>query len=317
MLGVAPASIMVSLFMFLRIYQRQSVLQQNLQSLQSFIPAIIAVTALLRAATAEAESSAAERELPPSAGPGIALDLRDVSVAYDSVPALAGLSLAVPACTLLGIAGASGVGKSTLVDCILGLVDRQSGSVEIGGRPLESLSLVAWRRAVGYVAQDTFLFNASIRENIAWGNPGANDADIARAARLAHAHDFIAALPRGYATEVGDRGVRLSGGQRQRVGLARALVGNIRLLLLDEATSALDLASEHEVMKAIDELRGSVTIIIVAHRLSTLRGADRICLMQDGRIVESGSWDELIAPGTRFHELWNLQSDDRRAAVAL
>src|SRR5262249_19757132 len=150
--------------------------------------------------------------------------------------------------------------KSTLVDSILGLVPLDGGSIEVGGKPLAAIALRAWRRSVGYVAQETFLFDATVKENIRWANPNVSDAEVERAAQLAHATDFIKNLPNGLNTVVGERGVRLSVGQRQRIGLARALVGDKCLLVLDEATSALDSESEPVVIEAIKDLHGQITI---------------------------------------------------------
>jgi len=318
-LGIDAASIMVSLYLFLRIYQRQSVMQQSLQALQNHVPAILVVKNLLREATAEAEpwdgpTSIDARPVPEEGGK-VSVSLSKVTVRHGDAAALSDVSLTIPAGSLFGIAGPSGSGKSTLVDCIIGLVELESGSIDIGGRPLAAIPIRRWRPMVGYIAQDTFLFNASIRDNIRWGHAQASDADIERAARQAHADGFIRSLPHGYDMEVGDRGVRLSGGERQRIGLARALVGPVRLLVLDEATSALDAESEREVLNAIVKLKGSITIIMISHRLSTLREADRIGLLEKGRLLELGTWDELQKSGSRFHELWRLQSADHQTMM--
>jgi ATP-binding cassette subfamily C protein len=304
-------SIVLSIFVFLRIYQRLSLIQQSAQTFQTHRPAFDAVRRLYRDAEAEAEvqtAVAAGHDLPQDAG-GIHIALRDVRVNYGDHAALAGATLDLPAGSIVGIAGPSGAGKSTLVDCILGLAPVDSGAVAIDGRSLAEISLRHWRRSVGYVAQETFLFNTSIRENIRWAHPNATDAEVERAARRAHAEDFIGALPRGFDTEVGERGVRLSGGQRQRIGLARALVSPIRLLVLDEATSALDAEAERVVLDAIRALRGQMTVMMVAHRLSTLRESNLIFLLEHGRVVETGSWDQLIRPGSRFSDFWKLQSN--------
>ncbi len=313
-MDVDPAAILVIVFLFLRIYLRLSDVQQCIQNLNAnFAPAIVPLLRTLADARAEAEPAT-----PPGAAgrpassrrAGAALLLRDVCVSHQQHPVLRDISLDIPAGAVIGIAGPSGAGKSTLVDCILGLASIDRGILSIDGSALTAQSLRAWRKDVGYVAQDTFLFNASVADNIRWSNPDASSKEIEDAATRAHADDFIRVLPRGFQTEVGDRGVRLSGGQRQRIGLARALAGNIRLLVLDEATSALDSESEQAVLDAIAELRGQMTVIMIAHRLSTLRVADRICLLEDGRIVEFGTWDELIRPGTRFQDFWKLQSVD-------
>jgi ATP-binding cassette, subfamily C, bacterial len=309
---LSPSSILMTVYLFIRVYLRLSQLQQSVQTLHStYAPAIVLAGDTLQQARAASEPRGGKR-LPVFAGDrGVRIALADVTVRYDGAPALAGVTLDVAPGAVVGICGPSGAGKSTLVDAILGLVQPDEGRIEIDGQDLAGLAHDAWRHAIGYVAQDTFLFNATIRDNIRWSNQGASDVDIERAARQAHAEDFIRALPQGFETEVGDRGIRLSGGQRQRIGLARALIGQSRLLVLDEATSALDSESERSVMQAIAELRDKITIIIVAHRLSTLRDAGVICFLEEGRIAELGRWQDLNQPGTRFHGVWALQSTER------
>ncbi len=304
-------SIVLSIYLFLRVYQRLSQIQQSAQTFQSFRSAFDAVQTLYRAASEDAEGSRSQKGDPlPKGTGGVSINLSDVSIRYDGKVALDGVTLTLPASSMIGIAGPSGAGKSTLVDCILGLASVDEGTIEIEGESLSRLALDSWRRAVGYVAQETFLFNTSVRDNVAWAHPEAGDAEIERALRRAHAWEFVQALPQGLDTEVGERGVRLSGGQRQRIGLARALLGPVRLLVLDEATSALDSESEKMVYEAIEDLRGQITIVMVAHRLSTMRGADILYLLEEGKVVESGSWDALIKGGTRFGDFWRLQSND-------
>jgi ATP-binding cassette subfamily C protein len=183
---------------------------------------------------------------------------------------------------------------------------------------LAAAPLSAWRRAIGYVPQETILFHASIRENLTLVHPSVSDAEIKIAAQRAHAYDFIQALPRGFDTIIGDQGVKLSGGQRQRLGIARALLGNPVLLLLDEAMSALDGQSETEVLRALEELRGQMGILLVAHRLAAARTADVICVFDTGRVVETGSWNELMSRKKRLYALAEAQSfTEDRATVAL
>ncbi len=210
---------------------------------------------------------------------------------------------------ILGITGPSGAGKSTLVDAVVGLIRPTAGVIRIDGQSLDSLDIPSWRRSIGYVGQDTLLMRGSVARNIAWGFEGIGADAICEAARLAHAVDFIAALPQGYDTVIGDRGVRLSGGQRQRLGLARALLAQRRLLVLDEATSALDSESEARVLDAVASLRDRVTVIMVAHRLSTLRLADTILVLDGGHLVEAGGFGDLVAGGGHFARLWQLQSE--------
>ncbi|HUZ74129.1 MAG TPA: ABC transporter ATP-binding protein [Stellaceae bacterium] len=311
---VDSASIILEVYVFIRIFQRISVMQQNIQALQGYAPAILSIQRIADEARVEREArtESVSGEMPaPVEQRGAAIALRDVTVRYGDQTALASATVDIPAGSVFGLAGPSGAGKSTLVDCILGLVLPDEGRVEIDGHPLASLPLAAWRRTIGYVAQDAFFFNASIRDNIRWSHPDASEADLREAIRMAQADRFVASLPNGLDTFVGDRGVRFSGGERQRIALARALVGRVRLVVLDEATSALDMETERWVMDAIAGLRGSVTVIIIAHRLWTLRTADRFCFLEQGRIVEAGRWEEMMREGHRFHEFYGSQLETR------
>jgi ABC-type multidrug transport system fused ATPase/permease subunit len=194
-----------------------------------------------------------------------------------------------------------------LVHALLGLVRAQSGTIEFGGHDIRAVPPATWRLRVGYVPQETMLFHASVRENISLARPDASLEEVTAAAKRAHAHEFIMRLPKHYDTEIGDQGVLLSGGQRQRLGIARALLPNPILLLMDEPTSSLDSESEQEILSTLDELRKTVGIIIVAHRLSTIRNADRIYVMDAGRIIEQGEWDALIGQRKQFHTLARTQ----------
>ena len=301
--GVNPAAVVISIYVFLRIYVQMTHFQQYRQQLLLYAPALSAVQAQLDEAHRRREETMGTRMLP--AGPA-SITISGVTVRYGALKALDNVSLTIPSGALIGVTGASGAGKSTLVDVIVSLVKTNAGNVLVDDVDLSEVSLADWRRSVGYVAQDTLLMNGSIATNIAWGSPCDRD-EIERAARSAAAHEFIAALPDGYDTEVGDRGVRLSGGQRQRLALARALVGNKRLLILDEATSALDSESESAILAALGRLHGSVTILSVAHRLSTLRNADQIVLLDGGKLVEAGTWQELQNNNGIFDRLLQLQ----------
>jgi ATP-binding cassette subfamily C protein len=204
------------------------------------------------------------------------------------------------------------------VHALLGLAEPSEGTIRLGAHDLAAAPLSAWRRAIGYVPQETILFHASIRENLTLVHPSVSDAEIKIAAQRAHAYDFIQALPKGFDTIIGDQGVKLSGGQRQRLGIARALLGNPVLLLLDEAMSALDGQSETEVLRALEELRGQMGILLVAHRLAAARTADVICVFDTGRVVETGSWNELMSRKKRLYALAEAQSfTEDRATVAL
>jgi subfamily B ATP-binding cassette protein MsbA len=218
----------------------------------------------------------------------------------------------------LALVGPSGAGKSTIANLIPRFYDVGSGRVLIDGHDVRDVTLASLRGQIGIVPQETQLFSGSVRENIRYGRLDATDAEVEAAAQAANAHDFILALPDGYATNVGERGVKLSGGQRQRVAIARAILKDPRILILDEATSALDSESEVLVQEALERLMRDRTSIIIAHRLSTIRRADRIAVIVDGAIVELGSHAELVAAGGRYARLYAMQfRDEDRELLAL
>lgn len=238
-------------------------------------------------------------ELPP-AKRGVSITLEDVDFSYDgNTDVLKDINLDIPAGTTVALVGQSGSGKSTLADLIPRFYDPRKGRVTIGGTDARQLRVADLRSLMGNVNQEAILFNDTIFNNIAFGVDGASIDDVRRAARIANADDFIMATENGYDTVVGDRGCRLSGGQRQRISIARAVLKNPAILILDEATSALDSESEKLVQEALDRLMADRTTLVIAHRLSTIQRAHLICVMHDGRIVERGTHDELLAPGAK------------------
>ncbi len=238
------------------------------------------------------------------------LEFRGAGYAYPGAarPALEDVSFALPQGQCVAVVGASGSGKSTLIDLALGLMPPTSGSLVLDGIALDELDIERWRSRIGLVLQESPIFHASIRQNIAWGDAEPDQARVEAAATMAQAREFIEPLPEAYDTIVGEKGGRLSGGQRQRLALARALYREPWLLILDEATSALDSNAEGEVQKALEKVKGAYSILMVAHRLKTVQMADRIIVLDAGRIVEQGSWDELLArPDGAFRNLARLQ----------
>ncbi|MEV8504700.1 ABC transporter ATP-binding protein [Actinoplanes sp. NPDC051475] len=233
------------------------------------------------------------------------LRFEDVTYAYEGseTAAVAGVSLDVPAGTSLALVGETGSGKSTLAGLVARLHDPDAGRITVDGIDLRDLRLADLARIVGVVSQETYLLHTTVRENLRYARPGATDEQIEQAARAAQVHDLISALPDGYDTVVGSRGHRFSGGEKQRIAIARTLLRDPRILVLDEATSALDTETERAVQRAFDELARGRTTITIAHRLSTVRGADRIAVVDHGRILESGTHDDLLSEGGRYAAL--------------
>lgn len=246
-------------------------------------------------------------EAPP---PRLAQEVRFDAVGYSypgsTRPALDGLEMTIPAGATVGIVGGTGAGKTTVVDLLLGLLEPEAGAVRVDGVALDAATRRGWQRAIGYVPQAIFLSDDTLAANIAFGIPATqiDRAAVERAARIARLHDFVAAeLPEGYDTLIGERGVRLSGGQRQRIGIARALYHDPQLLVMDEATSALDTVTEAAVMEAVAGLAGQKTLVLIAHRLSTVRACDVIYLIEAGRVAASGNFEDLMRDNPQFRAM--------------
>jgi len=302
------AALLVLVFIFLRLIPRFLGLQSGIQQLANALPSHDRVDRLV----AEAEAAAEWGEERAGSGPESQAAIREgivvdgVSFAYpeaEGVPVVRGVSLEIPARSTTALVGPSGGGKTTLADLLIGLLRPTGGEIRVDGEPLAGMDLRGWRRGIGYVAQESFLFNDTIRANLSlWGNDHGED-ELFAALAAAGREAFVRELPRGLDTVVGERGVRLSGGERQRLALARALIRRPGLLVLDEATSALDYESEALIRSALRRLRGEMTVVLITHRLYLAQDADRIHVLEGGRLVESGTWHELAAGGSRFAAL--------------
>jgi len=240
------------------------------------------------------------------------IEFNDVDFAYADAPVLRRINLAIEAGQMVALVGMSGVGKSTLVDLIPRFYDVGAGSLTIDGVDVRDLTVRSLRGQIGIVTQHTFLFNDTVRNNIAYGTPERDLESVIAAAKAAHAHEFIMALPKGYDSVIGELGMQLSGGQRQRLAIARALLKNAPILILDEATSALDTDSERLVQDALENLMATRTTIVIAHRLSTVRRADRIVVMVEGAIAEEGTHEQLLAKNGEYSRLYSIQALEDR-----
>lgn len=288
---------------FQQVYQSLSQIRANLAAFDSVQDDLRA--SLVKGGRGRAQHNGGAGE--PHWAPRESIELRDVTFRYPGKqePALKNLTLKIPANGVVGLVGASGSGKSTAIDLLLGLIRPESGEVCIDGKPLTRENLRAWQDSVGFVPQAIFLADSSIRENIAFGLPpeAIDDEKVHKAASMAHLDGLLEELSGGLETRVGERGVQLSGGQRQRIGIARALYHDADVLVLDEATSALDGITEKLVMDAIQDFSGSKTIIMIAHRLTTVKQCDTIYLMADGQVMDSGSFDDLAESNPVFKRM--------------
>lgn len=294
------------LIVMLRIFPRINQLNGLLVSLANFSPSFQTIQCFL-----------AETKIPEIINGSLQFKGLKEKICFDSVTfhhkdtdraALNQVSLTIPKGSVTALVGESGSGKSTLADLLLRFYDPQMGSITIDGLDIRKLDYRTLRQRIAIVSQDTFLFNATVRENIQYGNLQATELEVVEAARKAYAEEFIQALPQGFDTILGDRGVRLSGGQRQRLAIARAIVRNPEILILDEATSALDSSSERIVQEALDAVGKNRTVLVIAHRLSTIRQADKIIVLKQGQILEQGSHSELMAREGYYHTLHQDQN---------
>jgi ATP-binding cassette, subfamily C, bacterial len=306
-LAVPPAAILILLVLFARVLPRLMSLHQHWRSLVGYLPSFANLLAMEERCAAAAESPA-----PSEPAPELHRELRFEKVSFSygrgESPAVCRADLVIPAGAIVAVVGASGGGKSTIADLAMGLITPDQGAVSIDGTALISAVARRWREHVGYVAPDTFLFHDTIRANLKWARLGATDAELVEALGIADADQFVDSLPAGLDTIIGDRGVTLSHGERQRIALARAFLRHPRLLVLDEATNNLDSASETRVLEALRRFRAGASVLLIAHRIATVRWADLIYVIEDGKVVEFGDWDGLSArPDGRFRAMREAQ----------
>ena len=295
--GFSIAAFGVIVYAMNQIFSQIQAGQTQLHTFTTLLPYTSEALSYLDRARANKESRGGEKNFSIRRG----LEFRDISFTYpERGEVLSRVSFNLPKGSLTGIIGPSGSGKTTIADLLLRLIEPQKGAIFVDDLDAREIPVKAWRTHIGYVAQDAVLLNDTIASNISFYSPSLTRGDVIEAAKLANVHDFIEGLPDGYDTRVGDRGILLSGGQRQRVALARVLVRKPELLVLDEATSSLDSESERAIQKAIERLHGDITVVVIAHRLTTVSGADRIIVLSDGSIAEIGTPQELRAQESSY-----------------
>lgn len=311
---VEGPNLLLVILVFTRLWPTFSTLQSLLEQLASVVPSFKQLQSLqeecLAAVEHEADQSG-EWVLPMTLEHG--LEARNVDFRYHADEpqySLQNVNVRIPARQMTAIVGRSGAGKSTLVDLLMGLMQPEDGEILADGEPITGERLLSYRRSIGYVAQDPFLYNATIRDNLMMIKPDAEEAELWEALEFASSADFVRKLPDGLDTLLGDRGVRLSGGERQRLVLARAIIRKPSILVLDEATSALDTENEQRIQEALERIKASVTVIVIAHRLSTIRGADQILVIDQGRVIQQGVYSGLASEkGGMFSRLLKGQEE--------
>lgn len=297
-LNINPSSMLIIILIFARLWPVFSSFQNNLQNIFVMMPSFVSLNKLEEEFKGRSENLALQDGIYNSSKIEVnyGVEFKEVSFSYkDNHEAfqLRNLNFFIPAKKITALVGKSGAGKSTIVDLLLGLIKPKAGYISVDNKAIDEALMIKLRDTIGYVPQEAFLINATIKENLLRFNPNATEEKIYEALNLAAAKEFVDKLPEGIETFIGDRGVKLSGGERQRIVLARALLREPQILVLDEATSALDNENEYKIQRAVEELRGKLTVVVIAHRLSTIKNADNILVVEAGKIVEKGSYDQL------------------------
>ncbi len=297
---IAFGTLLIFLYIFYRLIPTLSAFHGDYEQALIYIPALTVIEKIEQEALAHKERI----EGVPFNMLREEITFHDVSLSYDGhSDVISNLSLSIKKGKTVAIVGVSGAGKTSLVDLLLGLFTPTKGEILVDGIPLSHYNITSWRKGIGYVSQDVFLFNTSVKENLKWVAPNASGADIAKAINAAYADEFIERLPMGLDTNIGDRGVKLSGGQRQRIALARIFLQNPDIIIFDEAMNALDPHSEKLISQAIQKHLRNKTIIMISHRLASVKNAHAIYVLEKGRLIEQGTWDELIKKQGLFAKL--------------
>jgi subfamily B ATP-binding cassette protein MsbA len=305
LLDISIAVIVALLFVLYRLMPRVLALNTFRQSVAESLVKVHAVSIAMEKPAVISVISGTT----PFQGFHAGIELKDVSFSYNGgANVLEGVGFSINKGEMTAIVGASGAGKSTLIDLILRNFDPVNGAISVDGINLREFDLSTWRQAIGVVSQDVFLFNETVEYNIGLDRPDVTAEQIRTAAERAYADEFIREMPHGYETKIGDRGLNMSGGQRQRIALARAIVQTPEILILDEATSSLDSESERLIQNYMNEIRGTCTQVVVAHRTATIRDADKIVVLEDGKVVEEGDWDHLIHSAGVFAKNQTIQA---------
>ncbi|WP_054943857.1 ABC transporter ATP-binding protein [Paenibacillus ihuae] len=308
-------NLLLVILVFARLWPTFATLQSLMEQLASVLPSFKQLKQLEEECLKAAEQGTSDGSGMPVEAITLeqSLEARNVHFRYQPQEpqySLQGVNVTIPANRMTAIVGRSGAGKSTLVDLLMGLMQPESGDILADGKPITGERLLSYRRSIGYVAQDPFLYNATIRDNLTMIKPDASEEELWEAMEFASSADFVRRMPQGLDTLIGDRGIRLSGGERQRLVLARAIIRKPSILVLDEATSALDTENEKRIQEALDRLKHSVTLIVIAHRLSTIRGADQILVIDQGRVIQQGVFGGLASDkGGMFSRLLSSQEE--------